>query len=57
MFPIRPSQNLYNLSVLHDEYLAYKSAIYFCFNPASIFFSAAYSETFHAAVSFAVMLR
>ena len=45
------------LSVLNDEYLSYKAVIYFCFNPASIFFTAAYSESFHAAVSFYIMLR
>ena len=48
---------IFNLSVLNDEYLSYKAVIYFCFNPASIFFTAAYSESFHAAVSFYIMLR
>ena len=50
---------LYELSrrVLKDERLAYKSALYFCVSPASIFFSAAYTESFHAALSFAAMLK
>ena len=48
---------IFYLSVLNDEYLSYKAVIYFCFNPASIFFTAAYSESFHAAVSFYIMLR
>ena len=50
---------LYELSrkVLKDEFLAYKAALYFCINPASVFFSAAYSEALHCAISFFAMLK
>lgn len=46
--------SLYRLSlaILLKEDLAYKSAIFFCYNPSSVFFSAPYSETLFVYLSF-----
>lgn len=49
---------LFRLSknILNSEFMAYQSAILFCFNPASIFFSAFYSETLFTYLTFSSML-
>lgn len=46
-----------SLRVLRSECKAYKSVILYCINPASIFFSAPYSETLFAWMSFYTMLK
>ncbi|KAG6444924.1 hypothetical protein O3G_MSEX003650 [Manduca sexta] len=46
-----------SLRVLRNECKAYKSVILYCVNPASIFFSAPYSETLFAWMSFYTMLK
>lgn len=46
-----------SLRVLRSECRAYKSVILYCVNPASIFFSAPYSETLFAWMSFYTMLK
>ncbi|ELU01254.1 hypothetical protein CAPTEDRAFT_140804, partial [Capitella teleta] len=51
---IQSAKILYELGVkvLGDNMLSYKAAQLFCINPASIFFSAAYSESLFALLSF-----
>lgn len=46
-----------SLRVLRSESKAYKAAILYCVNPASIFFTAPYSETLFAWMSFYTMLK
>ncbi|KAG7300314.1 hypothetical protein JYU34_015903 [Plutella xylostella] len=46
-----------SLRILRSESKAYKATILYCVNPASIFFSAPYSETLMAWMSFYTMLK
>ncbi|CAG9790893.1 unnamed protein product [Diatraea saccharalis] len=46
-----------SLRVLRSECKAYKATVLYCVNPASIFFSAPYSETLFAWMSFYTMLK
>ncbi|KAI8434172.1 hypothetical protein MSG28_012289 [Choristoneura fumiferana] len=46
-----------SLRILRSESKAYKSVVLYCVNPASIFFSAPYSETLFAFMSFYTMLK
>ncbi|XP_013183733.1 GPI mannosyltransferase 2 [Amyelois transitella] len=56
---IKSADILHSLSlrILRSESKAYKSSILYCVNPASIFFTAPYSETLFAWMSFYTMLK
>lgn len=56
---IKSADILHSLSlrVLRSECYAYKSTILYCVNPASIFFTAPYSETLFAFMSFYTMFK
>ena len=56
---VKSAKVMYHLSekVLGDETLAMKAAQLYCINPASVFFSAAYSEALFALVTFSGMLQ
>lgn len=55
---VRSAIILYDLTeyVFEDTIIAYKAAILYCINPASIFFSAVYSESIFAYLTFYTML-
>lgn len=55
---VKSSTTLYDLSkiVLRDDGLAYRASILYCVNPASIFFSAFYTESMFALFTFTTML-
>ncbi|XP_022206466.2 GPI mannosyltransferase 2 [Nilaparvata lugens] len=58
MLFVKSALVLYDLScaVLKNTELSYKAAILYCINPASVFFSAPYSETCYAFLTFSAML-
>jgi GPI mannosyltransferase 2 len=59
IFFAKATNALYELGrkVLRDQRKAEIAAILFCFNPASIFFTAPYSESLYCWLSFALMLK
>lgn len=48
---------LLTLRIFNDLNKSWNAVLLFCFNPASIFFSAAYSETLFCLISFYIMLE
>ncbi|KAK7791149.1 hypothetical protein R5R35_008581 [Gryllus longicercus] len=56
---VKSASILYNLSlrVLKNERLAYRACIFYCVNPASIFFSASYSESLYSCLTFYGLLK
>lgn len=59
IFFVKATNTLYKLGkkVLKDQRRAEIAAILFCFNPASIFFTAPYSESLYCWLSFSLMLK
>ena len=56
---VMASLTLFDLSrkVLRDDVMAYRAALLFCLNPASIFFSATYSEALNCLLTFYGMIK
>ena len=59
IFFVKAANALYELGrkVLRDQRKAEIATVLFCFNPASIFFTAPYSESLYSWLSFSVMLK
>lgn len=59
LFFAKAANVLYELGkkVLRDQRKAELAAVLFCFNPASIFFTAPYSESLYSYLSFSLMLK
>lgn len=59
IFFAKAANAIYELGrkVLRDQRKAEIAAVLFCFNPASIFFTAPYSESLYSWLSFALMLK
>ncbi|CAH1787386.1 unnamed protein product [Owenia fusiformis] len=56
---VKSAEMLYHLgkAILNHESLAYKACLMYCINPASVFFSVAYSESMFAWITFTGMQR